>query len=68
MMNNRISIWKKIPSHITPKTADEMKLIRSQPPQMEDVSGDDKSTKVGMVTGVSERFKSCSFDNYLTNS
>ncbi|RQW61170.1 ATP-binding protein [Vibrio viridaestus] len=64
-MNNRLPIWEKIPSHITPKSSDEMKAIRSQVPQFSMPDGSEKTIKTGIVAGVGERFKTSSFGNYL---
>jgi DNA replication protein DnaC len=64
-MNNHVPIWKKIPSHITPKTVVEMALIRQQ---ASIVVNEALPKPAGKTTGIGTRFQHSSFDNYLTRT
>lgn len=64
-MNNYSPIWKKIPSHITPKTVEEMALIRQQ---TSIVVNEALPKAAGKTTGIGARFQHSSFDNYLTRT
>jgi DNA replication protein DnaC len=63
-MNHFTSILKHIPDHITPKTIEEMELIRRHGQQMFDNKTAHLHSVMGTVRGVGARFKQCRLENY----